>query len=332
MGYERVGRRLLEYAVRVPSFYNSQPWRFTLKASQGVIEVWPEPTRARGADLDPGARETHLALGASVEAMALAAPSLGHMLKVEAFPEGPNGPAARLTLSHPGEVMPEPLFTSLLNRHSHAGAYAPEKPAEVQLDRLKLFPAPSAEEKVHLLIEEPKVADFVKWLHDLSHEASQDKALVEEGARWIRPNASDPTGLPMDFLALPISVKVRFALLRYFNYAKEIREVSRQALLKQGHGVEAPAYLLITTTRPGYLGFFESGRYLEGLQLTLTDMDLAFQCLYPPVGLRHFRGELQGFFGAGEKQDPVALLRFGKPLKKDWPISSRLMPEGLVKS
>jgi hypothetical protein len=228
--------------------------------------------------------------------------------------------------------MPEPLFTSLLNRHSHAGAYTSQKPAEVQQDRIKLFPAPSAEEKVHLLIEEPKVADFVKWLHDVSHEASQDKALVEEGARWIRPNPSDPTGLPMDFLGLPISVKVRFALLRYFNYQKEIREVSRQALLRQGHGVEAPAYLLVTTTRPGYLGFFESGRYLQGLQLTLTDMELAFQSLYPPVGLRHFRGDLQAFFGAPEKADPVALLRFGQPIQKRWFLSGRRSVEESLKA
>jgi len=40
---------------------------------------------------------------------------------------------------------------------------------------------------------------------------------------------------------------VRFALLRYFGYQREIREVARQTLLRQGHGVEAPAFLLMTT-------------------------------------------------------------------------------------
>ncbi len=85
MSYEKIGRRLLEYAVLASSIYNSQPWKFSISASRGTIEVYPDEARARPLELDPGQRDLYLALGACLENMALAGPALGYAVQEATF-------------------------------------------------------------------------------------------------------------------------------------------------------------------------------------------------------------------------------------------------------
>ncbi len=327
MSYDKIQRRLLEYAVLAPSIYNSQPWKFSLSASDGAIEVYPDEARARPLELDPGQRELYLALGACLENIVLAGPALGYEVHEKLFPQGLSGkklfPAARLELKPVSEVMPEPLFSTLLIRHSHAGAYKPGSVADIHLERLWVLPAFSDQEKIHYMTEEAKRKELSLLLHDLSHEGSRKTAMVQEGARWITPKTNGPEGLPVAHIGLPISVKARFAFLRYLALGKEIQEVARQALLRQGHGIEAPAFLLMTTRNPGPLGYLNAGRWTQRILLTLNEMELGFQILHLPISLEFCHAELRQRFGAAEGEEPVLLVRFGQPENKKWPHTHR---------
>jgi|GEM_PF-2393708 len=327
MNFENICRRLLEYAVLAPSIYNSQPWKFSVDASKGVIEVHPDTDRARPLELDPAQRDLHLALGACVENMVLAGPSMGYDIEVELFPKASAvnqpAPAVRCFLKPVVEVMPEPLFSALLIRHTHAGAYKPGTVADVHLQRLKALTPLSHQEKIHVMVEDLKRTELAGLLHDLSHEGAQKTAMVKEGARWIKPQSHVETGLPMAHIGLPISVKARFAFFRHLAYEKEIKEVARQTLLRQGHGVEAPGYLLLTTENSSPLGYVKAGRYLERIMLTLNEMELAFQTLHLPIALPFCHGDLRERFGAGPSEEPVSLLRFGQPENKHWARTHR---------
>ena len=141
MGYEKICRRLLEYGILAPSLYNSQPWGFSIDPDRGVIQLEADPRRGRSRALDPKERELYLALGACLENMVLAGPALGYEVRTLLFPPGaPPQAVARLRLRASSEVMPEPLFSSLLVRHSHAGPLAPGSVGEVHLDRLRAIP------------------------------------------------------------------------------------------------------------------------------------------------------------------------------------------------
>jgi hypothetical protein len=150
---------------------------------------------------------------------------------------------------------------------------------------------------------------------------------VEEAARWVTPSSKAPEGLPFVFLGLPISVRVRFSLLRYFNPLGEIREVARQTLLRQGHGIEAPAFLCVTTRRPNPAGYFQCGRQWLKLSLTLHEIDLCSQTLHLPLTLTSSHEKLKELFKAKEGETPALLMRFGKPLKSQWPSTSRRQVE-----
>ncbi len=160
MSYDKIGRRLLEYAVLAPSIYNSQPWKFSIGASVGTIEIYPDEDRSRPLEVDPSQRDLYLALGASLENIVLAGPALGYAVQEALFPQDHSGkkiiPAAGLKLQPVSEVMPEPLFSTLLIRHSHAGAYKPGSVGDIHLERLRVLPAFSGQEKIYFMTEDSR--------------------------------------------------------------------------------------------------------------------------------------------------------------------------------
>jgi hypothetical protein len=259
--------------------------------------------------------------------MVLAGSALGYEVQLSLFPppDPANGPApvARLTLLPLLEVMPEGLFSTLMIRHTHAGSYKSGSVGEIHLDRLRALAPYSNGEKIHIANEDSKRRELTQFLHDLSHEGSQKAAMVKEGSRWITSPPRAEEGLPIESLGLPISVRVRFAFLRFLAFQRELREVARQALLRQGHGIEAPAYLLMTTQNPGPAGYLHAGRWMENILLTLNQMELGVQALHLPISLAFCHPELRRIFGAGEEEEPLLLLRFGQPEQKAWPRTHR---------
>jgi hypothetical protein len=320
MGFERILRRILEYGVLAPSIYNSQPWKFSIDSQKGFIEVYPDEARARPRGLDPKQRDLYLALGSCVEYMVLAAPALGYELKEDLFPG--KGLAVRLALKALPEAIPESLFSSMLVRQTHSGKYREASVEEIHLDRLRALPSFSSQEKIYFVIEKRDRQDLFRFLHEVSHEGALQSALIGEGARWVRPGDAED-GLPLGHLGLPISVKFRFAFLHYLFYQREIEEVARQTLLRQGHGIEAPAFLMMTTSNPGPPGYFNAGRWHARLALTLSEIEMASQTLHLPVTLNSTHDRLREIFEAGPLEEPVLLLRFGQPEKKNWPRTFR---------
>jgi tRNA A37 threonylcarbamoyladenosine dehydratase/nitroreductase len=76
-------RFCVEHGVLAPSAGNRQPWRFNWDGER----LWVLHDRARSASLlDPAHRAAHLALGAAVENIAIAAAHRGVRLRMEPFP------------------------------------------------------------------------------------------------------------------------------------------------------------------------------------------------------------------------------------------------------
>lgn len=88
---------LVDYAVSAPSGGNCQPWRFVYRA--GGFDCFFDPERSQTL-LDFRRTASHLAIGAAVENLKLAAGSLGFEASVKPFPE-PSQPdlACRVELS-----------------------------------------------------------------------------------------------------------------------------------------------------------------------------------------------------------------------------------------
>jgi len=324
MGFERICQRLLEYGVLAPSIYNSQPWKFVVDGARGIIEVQSDISRARPGEIDPHQRDLYLALGACIENMVLAAPALGYEIELSLFPKA--DVAASLKLKPMSETMPESLFPSLLIRQTHAGVYKENSVQALHLERLLNIPAFSPDEKLHVLNSDVIQKQLIPFLNDLSHEGALNQTLIDEGARWIRTEPEADDGLSLGHLGLPISVKTRFAFLRYLFYQKEVKEVARQVLLRQGHQVDAPAFVLITVQKSSRENYLNAGRWYARLALTLSEIELGAQTLHLPITLKTAHTPLLDFFKASPEEEPVFLIRLGQPVEKKWPKTSRKHP------
>ena len=321
MGFERVCQRLLEYGVLAPSIYNSQPWKFLVDGQQGVIQVLADMKRARPGEIDGQQRDLYLALGACVENVVLAAPALGYEVEISFFSE--EAVVASLKLKPMSEAMPESLFPSLMIRQTHAGLYKENSVQDLHFERLENVPAFSNEERLYFLHSEDVQKRLLPFLHDLSHEGALSQPLIDEGSGWIRTQDEAVDGLPLGHLGLPISVKTRFAILRYFFYEKEIKEVARQTLLRQGHLVDAPAFMLMTTQRAGRESYVNAGRWYARLVLTLSEIELGAQALHLPITFKKAHPSLLEFFKASDQDEPLLLIRLGQPDQKKWPKTFR---------
>jgi hypothetical protein len=113
---------------------------------------------------------------------------------------------------------------------------------------------------------------------------------------------------------------------------KAVRKLAKEALLRQGHGVEAPAFLLMTTQNPTREGYLNAGRWMERIQLTLNEMELGFQALHLPISLPFCHADLCSRFGFSTGEEPVLLLRWGRPTTTKWPRTRRrAVKESLLK-
>ena len=72
----RVIDELVGAAVAAPSLHNTQPWRFRVRDGGAVIELLADPARMLPA-ADPGGRAAHIACGAALFNLRMAAAVAG---------------------------------------------------------------------------------------------------------------------------------------------------------------------------------------------------------------------------------------------------------------
>ena len=120
-------RRALSYAILAPNPHNRQPW---------IVDLLNDSEAVLTCDLqrllpatDPFSRQIIIGLGCFLELFAIAATHSGHRAQITLFPDGEPGehldarPIALLKLIPDSEIIEDPLFAHVLNRHTNRSAY-----------------------------------------------------------------------------------------------------------------------------------------------------------------------------------------------------------------
>lgn len=125
--------RFLRYAVLAPNSHNAQPWLLDLSIPS-VISLYLDPGRLLPCT-DPYARQAHISLGAFLETLDIAARQSGYRAEIEYFPEGRYAadrvepkPVARVFLAASPAASKDPLFRSILKRHTNKLPFDPRQP------------------------------------------------------------------------------------------------------------------------------------------------------------------------------------------------------------
>jgi Nitroreductase family len=309
---------VLSYAILAPNPHNIQPWLVKLRGPD-EFDVSVEPTRLLAAS-DPYFRQIHVGMGAFLELLAMAAGAHGHRAELTYFPEGEYGattveprPVARVRLVPDDAGRADPLFTHVLARVSHKGAYAGGPLAPNLLPALA-----AAASRPGLRFSTAEARDALDALGALTTEAMRID--VEGADRWketIDTFRLDDAELlahrnGTDGRALADQGVTREVLL---SQAPAVLQIAVQQHRDQA--ATASAYAWLTSDENTRSAQIEAGRAYVRFNLAAQAAGLAVhpfsQALQEYEAMRAVMAQLKALLGAGPTQTLQMLVRVGLP-------------------
>ena len=177
---------LIRYAVLAQSFYNSQPWEFSVEDSQiNVYAKLPHWLKAS----DPEQRELYISIGCALENLLIAAEHFRFGHQVSRFPEpGNNTWVARVTittLSQSSALRSPALFGAITKRHTHHHSFDPQPLQKEHLQTVKKF---MTEEDIWLEVTDDsqtkaKIAQYAAHANTILFADEQFRKELSEWAR-----------------------------------------------------------------------------------------------------------------------------------------------------
>jgi nitroreductase len=190
-----------EAALRAPSIFNTQPWRWHIAA--GVLELSADPDRQLPV-VDPDHRLSTLSCGIALHHARVALAAEGRTVEVRRLPD-PARPdllaRIRITGHHRPQTADIHRYQSILIRHTDRRLFTDRPVPGAALDRLRVA-AESEDAHLHPLRAEdvPELASAVSHAQNLE---TADPAYRAELSRWTTRPAGSGDGVPADTTTPP---------------------------------------------------------------------------------------------------------------------------------
>lgn len=176
---------LLRAAVAAPSLYNAQPWRFRVWVASGVIELAADPARMLPS-ADPNSRAEHIACGAALFNLRVAAAAAGLQPDIRLLPD-PAQPLLlaeiRLTGRHQATHWERELKAAIPRQQTN------RKPFSNRLVppgiRAELDEAASLEGATLHFLDHSEAVRVLGLAADAERDMLADPAYRAELARWV---------------------------------------------------------------------------------------------------------------------------------------------------
>lgn len=288
-------RRIVAYGTLAPSGGNAQPWRFSYRAPRLRCSLDP----ARSATLLDYARlASHVALGAAVENMDLAARAMGLVAAVHPPPGGASElVACELWLSERGDVGPhdrpplaverapgEPELVRQIARRVTNRKLGPRAELPEEARQRLAAAAASAGARLQIVSDERRLGELGEVIAEAERLRMLSPALHAEmmgELRWSRREvAATRDGLDVRTLELSaadlaglrlITKRPAMEFLASLGKGRALSRLTRKAL--QG----ASALGLLTIDGQGADRYFLGGRAAQRVWLTASALGLAIQ-------------------------------------------------------
>jgi hypothetical protein len=332
--------QLLYYASLAPSPHNAQGWAFDVHAGN-QIDVRLDRRRQVLGELDPQAKEGHLAVGAAVENLCVAARHLGWAPHVAWLPDDRDRDLlARIELA-PAPPCDDGSLLALTTRATNRSHHRP-RPVDPRV--LAALGAIASAEGFQLTVLTERTA--ISRVAELAGRASafklahhQTRAELQDLLRFSSAEAAESRdGLAFDLLAPGMARlgrllmgKATMRALVPFGYARILARSAEEMPIRSSPAV---ALLSVRSGNPAALRFLRGGQVFNRIALEATAAGLSLQPHSAPIevglarpaehaasipkewiaALDRIGGDLRAEFALAADATPIVLFRLGHPL------------------
>jgi nitroreductase len=297
-------RRALGSAVRAPSVYNSQPWRWCASTTAGV-DLFADPDRHL-ITIDADGRDLLLSCGAALHHLIVALAGAGWSAQVERFPD----PENTEHLAHVQPVVAAPpadmarLARAIPQRRTDRRRFSAQPVDEALLETL-IAKAGACGTELHVVAGGAARDRLIEMVTRSASLQRQQAGYAAELARWTGryPGAGD--GISARSVAAGIGNPGEVPM----------RAFTRGALAQSPHSFEhadASVLMVLSSPRDDRLGALRAGEATSAVLLTATDMGLATTPLSQPLEVAQTRAAISDHI-VGPQSFPQLLLRVGWP-------------------
>jgi hypothetical protein len=293
-----VFRDAVTAAIRAPSVYNAQPWRFALH--DGRIDVRIDPYRLLPI-ADPERWSARIACGAAIANIQLSLAVAGTKAHTRLWPSSSDALLVA-AITDIGPCTPTPhqmdLHAAIALRHSNRHPFA-DVPVPVEARAALAAAAVDAGGWLALVSERERVARIAEIIRDADNRLHQDAAYVAEMNAWISRAANERAGIPAEAAG---TTPAGQDLLAMREYGGKVRAA--------GHDFEQdPLLAVLGTTGSSRYDDVTAGIALQTVLLTATHKRLATSILSQPIERSDTREELRR--AVNRHGSPQLIIRVG---------------------
>ena len=264
---------VLEAATAAPSMHNTQPWRFRVRHKSQSIELRADPRRALRYG-DPAGRAVHIACGAALFNMRLAAAVAGRHPVVQLLPD-PDQPLllASVGLAAPHRAQPQErdLHAAIALRHTNRRPFSGRPvPSGVLAE---LAEAARLEGAILHILDQQETVRVLELAQEAEREMSADPAYRAELADWAG-GVRDTDGIPGAALGP-----------RSPDSPTPVRDFTPGRPAARGYEwfEEIPQLAVLSMHFGGRVDWLRSGQALQRVLLTATGRGIAASPLTQPL-------------------------------------------------
>ena len=292
-------RFLIKYAILAPSTHNTQPWKFTMRKNQLILNL--DNTRAL-PNSDPKKREAYLSIGAALENTLIAASYFGLNTDVKFIKNTKDEISIQIRCSEKRSNYYNSLFSEIVKRFTDRSLFRKRiipKKIVIGLNKLNIDPHLS----LNFIQKGSMKNELAALLGNASIESMKNILFRKELAHWIRNNFTKQRdgfsiGLPdIQSLIAPF-------LMHEVNLERRSKK-SREHIMVEN----SPAVIIISTQADTKENWIKAGQLYERVALYMSKNGLRHS-IHAAI-IEHQKSHQQLRTKLGIKYYPQVFIRIG---------------------